>query len=156
MGSYTHTWLMNKCFFIFLFFFLVQNKVPDFHLLKQTDRAELSFHWVDDLHNLGFSFSCRSRLSYEHFSAFLSNVKELNAHKQTREVYLFANYLLLPCSVVTNLYFVGFQETLRKAEEIFGPDNKDLYTIFEGLITRNLHWSRRWSTVNFLPDETAR
>ncbi|XP_020086118.1 uncharacterized protein At4g15545 isoform X2 [Ananas comosus] len=57
----------------------------------------------------------RSRLSYEHFSAFLSNVKELNAHKQTRE------------------------ETLRKAEEIFGPDNKDLYTIFEGLITRNLH-----------------
>lgn len=57
----------------------------------------------------------RSRLSYEQFSAFLSNVKELNAHKQTRE------------------------ETLRKAGEIFGPDNKDLYAIFEGLITRNLH-----------------
>ncbi|KAJ3676338.1 hypothetical protein LUZ60_003750 [Juncus effusus] len=57
----------------------------------------------------------RSRLSYEQFSAFLANVKELNAHKQTRE------------------------ETLRKADEIFGPDNKDLYTIFEGLITRNLH-----------------
>ncbi|THU56952.1 hypothetical protein C4D60_Mb11t22630 [Musa balbisiana] len=57
----------------------------------------------------------RSRLSYEQFSAFLSNVKELNAHKQTRE------------------------ETLRKAGEIFGPENKDLYAIFEGLITRNLH-----------------
>ncbi|URD81495.1 hypothetical protein MUK42_05209 [Musa troglodytarum] len=57
----------------------------------------------------------RSRLSYEQFSAFLSNVKELNAHKQTRE------------------------ETLQKAGEIFGPDNKDLYAIFEGLITRNLH-----------------
>ncbi|XP_074563629.1 uncharacterized protein At4g15545 [Curcuma longa] len=57
----------------------------------------------------------RSRLSYEQFSAFLSNVKELNAHKQSRE------------------------ETLRKAGEIFGSDNKDLYTIFEGLITRNLH-----------------
>ncbi|XP_010938868.1 uncharacterized protein At4g15545 isoform X2 [Elaeis guineensis] len=57
----------------------------------------------------------RSRLSYEQFSAFLANVKELNAHKQTRE------------------------ETLQKADEIFGPDNRDLYTIFEGLITRNVH-----------------
>ncbi|WOL03194.1 hypothetical protein Cni_G11914 [Canna indica] len=57
----------------------------------------------------------RSRLPYEQFSAFLSNVRELNAHKQSRE------------------------ETARKAGEIFGPDNKDLYTIFEGLITRNLH-----------------
>lgn len=57
----------------------------------------------------------RNRLSYEQFSAFLANVKELNAHKQTRE------------------------DTLRKADEIFGPENKDLYTIFEGLITRNPH-----------------
>ncbi|KAK1318561.1 Uncharacterized protein QJS10_CPB04g00752 [Acorus calamus] len=57
----------------------------------------------------------RSRLSYEQFSSFLANVKELNSHKQTRE------------------------DTLRKADEIFGPDNKDLYDIFEGLITRNLH-----------------
>ncbi|KAK2646720.1 hypothetical protein Ddye_021915 [Dipteronia dyeriana] len=57
----------------------------------------------------------RSRLTYEQFGAFLANVKELNAHKQTRE------------------------ETLRKADEIFGPENKDLYAIFEGLITRNVH-----------------
>ncbi|GLT42037.1 hypothetical protein SLA2020_160600 [Shorea laevis] len=57
----------------------------------------------------------RSRLSYEQFGAFLANVKELNSHKQTKE------------------------ETLRKAEEIFGEDNKDLYIIFEGLMTRNLH-----------------
>ncbi|XP_031377902.1 uncharacterized protein At4g15545-like isoform X3 [Punica granatum] len=57
----------------------------------------------------------RSRLSYEQFGAFLVNVKELNSHKQTRE------------------------ETLRKAEEIFGAENKDLYVIFEGLITRNVH-----------------
>ncbi|XP_042047756.1 uncharacterized protein At4g15545-like [Salvia splendens] len=56
----------------------------------------------------------RSRLSYEQFSAFLANVKELNSHKQTKE------------------------ETLGKADEIFGPDNKDLYAIFEGLITRNV------------------
>ncbi|KAJ9154418.1 hypothetical protein P3X46_027753 [Hevea brasiliensis] len=54
----------------------------------------------------------RSRLSYEQFGAFLANVKELNSHKQTKE------------------------ETLRKADEIFGPDNKDLYVIFEGFITR--------------------
>lgn len=57
----------------------------------------------------------RSRLSYEQFGAFLASVKELNAHKQTKE------------------------ETLRKADEIFGPDNKDLYAVFEGLITRNVH-----------------
>ncbi|KAJ4967785.1 hypothetical protein NE237_014486 [Protea cynaroides] len=57
----------------------------------------------------------RTRLSYEQFGAFLANVKELNSHKQTRE------------------------ETLRKADEIFGPDNKDLYNIFEGLISRNIH-----------------
>ncbi|KZV36324.1 hypothetical protein F511_28766 [Dorcoceras hygrometricum] len=30
-------------------------------------------------------------------------------------------------------------ETLRKADEIFGPDNKDLYVVFEGLITRNIN-----------------
>ncbi|KAH9618707.1 hypothetical protein KSS87_021418 [Heliosperma pusillum] len=45
----------------------------------------------------------RSRLSYEQFSAFLSNIKELNSQKQSRE------------------------ETLRKAEDIFGSDNKDLW-----------------------------
>ncbi|XP_042967106.1 uncharacterized protein At4g15545-like isoform X1 [Carya illinoinensis] len=57
----------------------------------------------------------RTRLSYEQFGAFLANVKELNAGKQTKE------------------------ETLLKADKIFGPDNKDLYTIFEGLVTRNVH-----------------
>ncbi|XP_074286661.1 uncharacterized protein At4g15545 [Silene latifolia] len=57
----------------------------------------------------------RSRLSYEQFSAFLSNIKELNAQKQSRE------------------------ETLRKAEDIFGSDNKDLYVSFQGLLSRNPH-----------------
>ncbi|QCD79923.1 uncharacterized protein At4g15545 isoform X2 [Vigna unguiculata] len=57
----------------------------------------------------------RNRLSYEQFGAFLANVKELNAHKQTKE------------------------ETLRKADEIFGPENNDLYNVFEGLINRNVH-----------------
>ncbi|KAK9057101.1 hypothetical protein SSX86_024468 [Deinandra increscens subsp. villosa] len=55
----------------------------------------------------------RSRLSYEQFSAFLANIKELNAQKQSRE------------------------ETLRKAEEIFGSDNKDLYLSFQALLNRN-------------------
>ncbi|CAB4307442.1 unnamed protein product [Prunus armeniaca] len=62
-----------------------------------------------------FFRQARSRLSYEQFSAFLANIKELNAHKQTRE------------------------ETLRKAEEIFGTDNKDLYLSFQGLLNRNIH-----------------
>ncbi|KAK9065573.1 hypothetical protein SSX86_014974 [Deinandra increscens subsp. villosa] len=57
----------------------------------------------------------RSRLSYEQFAAFLANVKELNSQKQSKE------------------------ETLRKADEIFGPENKDLYSILEGLITRNFN-----------------
>eukprot|EP00897_Mesotaenium_endlicherianum_P002561 jgi/Mesen1/2332/ME000155S01431 len=48
-----------------------------------------------------------SRLSYEQFSSFLANIKELNAHRQTRE------------------------ETLRKADDIFGPDNKDLFLAFD-------------------------
>ncbi|KAJ6847480.1 uncharacterized protein M6B38_276965 [Iris pallida] len=56
----------------------------------------------------------RSRLSYEQFGAFLANVKELNAHRQTRE------------------------ETLAKTEEIFSADNKDLYLSFQGLLNRNL------------------
>ncbi|EXB53375.1 hypothetical protein L484_016259 [Morus notabilis] len=62
-----------------------------------------------------FFRQARSRLSYEQFSAFLANIKELNAQKQTRE------------------------ETLRKAEEIFGTDNKDLYQSFQGLLNRNVH-----------------
>ncbi|CAN8303260.1 unnamed protein product [Cochlearia groenlandica] len=58
-----------------------------------------------------FFRQARSRLSYEQFSAFLANIKELNARKQSRE------------------------ETLRKAEEIFGEDNNDLYISFKGLLS---------------------
>ncbi|KAI3876609.1 hypothetical protein MKX03_013311 [Papaver bracteatum] len=60
-----------------------------------------------------FFRQARSRLSYEQFSAFLANIKELNSQNQSRE------------------------ETLRKAEEIFGTDNKDLYLSFQGLLNRN-------------------
>ncbi|KAF9586951.1 hypothetical protein IFM89_039823 [Coptis chinensis] len=62
-----------------------------------------------------FFRQARSRLSYEQFSAFLANIKELNAQKQSRE------------------------ETLRKADEIFGVENKDLYLSFQGLLNRNTH-----------------
>jgi len=61
-----------------------------------------------------FFRQARSRLSYEQFSAFLANIKELNAHRQSRE------------------------ETLLKADEIFGSDNKDLYLAFDGLLSRHL------------------
>ncbi|GLJ53844.1 hypothetical protein SUGI_1149510 [Cryptomeria japonica] len=62
-----------------------------------------------------FFRQARNRLSLEQFSAFLANIKELNAHQQTRE------------------------ETLRKAHEIFGADNKDLYLAFDGLLSRHLN-----------------
>ncbi|KAL6975078.1 hypothetical protein U1Q18_023873 [Sarracenia purpurea var. burkii] len=61
-----------------------------------------------------FFRQARSRLSYEQFSAFLTNIKDLNAQKQSRE------------------------ETLRKSEVIFGTDNKDLYYSFQGLLNRNI------------------
>ncbi|KAL0320973.1 UNVERIFIED_CONTAM: hypothetical protein Sradi_5358800 [Sesamum radiatum] len=61
-----------------------------------------------------FFRQARSRLSLEQFSAFLANIKELNAQRQSRE------------------------ETLRRAEEIFGVDNKDLYISFQGLLNRNM------------------
>nr|ABK24408.1 unknown [Picea sitchensis] len=61
-----------------------------------------------------FFRQARNRLSFEQFSAFLANIKELNSHRQTRE------------------------ETLHKADEIFGSDNKDLYVIFDSLLHRHL------------------
>lgn len=61
-----------------------------------------------------FFRQARNRLSYEQFSAFLANIKELNAHRQSRE------------------------ETLRRAGEIFGTENEDLYQSFDGLLSRHL------------------
>ncbi|CAL4954366.1 unnamed protein product [Urochloa decumbens] len=61
-----------------------------------------------------FFRQARNRLSYEQFAAFLANIKELNAHRQSRE------------------------ETLRKADEIFGAENKDLFMSFQGLLRRSL------------------
>ncbi|KAJ3674466.1 hypothetical protein LUZ60_005082 [Juncus effusus] len=61
-----------------------------------------------------FFRQARTRLSYEQFGAFLANIKELNAQKQSRE------------------------ETLKKAREIFGLENKDLYLSFHNLVNRNM------------------
>ncbi|CAL4973851.1 unnamed protein product [Urochloa decumbens] len=61
-----------------------------------------------------FFRQARNRLSYEQFAAFLANIKDLNAHRQSRE------------------------ETLRKADEIFGAENKDLFMSFQGLLRRSL------------------
>ncbi|KAK1667294.1 hypothetical protein QYE76_055453 [Lolium multiflorum] len=61
-----------------------------------------------------FFRQARSRLSYEQFAAFLANIKELNAHRQSQV------------------------ETLEKADQIFGAENKDLFVSFQGLLSRSL------------------
>ena len=61
-----------------------------------------------------FFRQARSRLGYEEFSQFLQNIKELNAGRQSRE------------------------DTLHKAEEIFGAGNADLFRSFESLLSRHL------------------
>ncbi|XP_062226733.1 uncharacterized protein At4g15545-like isoform X2 [Phragmites australis] len=60
-----------------------------------------------------FFRQARTRLPYEQFGAFLANIKEFNAQKQSREV------------------------TLSKAEEIFGTERKDLYISFQNMLNRN-------------------
>lgn len=45
------------------------------------------------------------------------------------------NSLVHLTSVVIQLIM---QETLKKADETFGPDNKDLYIAFDGLLSRHL------------------
>ncbi|TVU15742.1 hypothetical protein EJB05_39280 [Eragrostis curvula] len=60
-----------------------------------------------------FFRQARTRLSYEQFGAFLANIKDFNAQKQSRE------------------------DTLSKAEEIFGTEHKDLYISFQNMLNRN-------------------
>jgi len=60
-----------------------------------------------------FFRQARTKLSYEQFGAFLANIKEFNAQKQSRE------------------------DTLSKAEEIFGVEHKDLYISFQNMLNRN-------------------
>eukprot|EP00033_Pygsuia_biforma_P002611 GCRY01002890.1.p1 GENE.GCRY01002890.1~~GCRY01002890.1.p1 ORF type:complete len:296 (-),score=43.41 GCRY01002890.1:379-1266(-) len=70
-----------------------------------------------------FFKSCRERLSYEQFNSFLSNIRRLNSHIQSRE------------------------ETLAVSKDIFGPDNEDLYVGFEALINRNMSASTASSAM---------
>merc|ERR1712151_1304196 len=55
----------------------------------------------------------RNSLSYEAFNEFLANIKLLNNQQQTRE------------------------ETLEKAQRIFGPESYHLYHEFEQLLNRS-------------------
>ncbi|GAX78896.1 hypothetical protein CEUSTIGMA_g6335.t1 [Chlamydomonas eustigma] len=54
----------------------------------------------------------RSKLSYEQFSQFLHNIKELNAGRQNRD------------------------DTLRRVRDIFGYQHQDLFGIFEQLLNK--------------------
>jgi len=73
-----------------------------------------------------FFRQARTRLSYEQFGAFLANIKEFNAQKQSRE------------------------DTLSKAEEIFGVEHKDLYISFQNMLNRNQSWTSARGCVLFL------
>ena len=54
----------------------------------------------------------RSKLSYEAFSSFLHNIKELNAGRQTKEM------------------------TLMRVREVFGQQHEQLYLTFEQLLNK--------------------
>ena len=60
-----------------------------------------------------FFRQARLRLSYEQFNQFLSNIKRLNDHAQTRD------------------------ETLARAQEIFGAENGDLFNSFKTLLSKH-------------------
>ena len=60
-----------------------------------------------------FFRQARLRLSYEQFNQFLSNIKRLNDHAQTRD------------------------ETLARAQEIFGAENGDLFVSFKTLLSKH-------------------
>lgn len=47
-------------------------------------------------------------------------------------------YLVIHMMVFFFADLWSLQETLRKADEIFGVDNKDLYIAFDGLLSRHL------------------
>ena len=60
-----------------------------------------------------FFRQARLRLTYEQFNQFLSNIKRLNDHAQTRD------------------------ETLARAQEIFGTENSDLFSSFTSLLSKH-------------------
>ncbi len=60
-----------------------------------------------------FFRQARLRLTYDQFNQFLSNIKRLNDHAQSRD------------------------ETLTRAQEIFGAENDDLFTAFKQLLSKH-------------------
>jgi len=60
-----------------------------------------------------FFRQARLRLTYEQFNQFLTNIKKLNDHAQSRD------------------------ETLQKAQDIFGTENEDLFVSFKQLLSKH-------------------
>jgi hypothetical protein len=60
-----------------------------------------------------FFRQARLRLTYEQFNQFLSNIKRLNDHAQTRD------------------------ETLARAQDIFGQEGGDLFVAFKTLLSKH-------------------
>ena len=60
-----------------------------------------------------FFRQARLRLTYEQFNQFLSNIMRLNDHAQTRD------------------------ETVQRAQEIFGAENNDLFAAFKSLLSKH-------------------
>ena len=60
-----------------------------------------------------FFRQARLRLTYEQFNQFLTNIKRLNDHAQSRD------------------------ETIGKAQEIFGAENADLFESFKTLLSKH-------------------
>lgn len=151
----------RACHFLLLFHFWILRLTRSFYtcswmnfILYWRQVQDFASAWIttcDPLRLRGYTLSfvfIRNRLSYEQFAIFLANVKELNAHKQTKDVnysrflsHIFLSVVNCFLNRFVSAVFLENQETLRKTDEVFGPENKDLYTIFEGLITRNVHWN---------------
>ncbi|VWU50798.1 conserved protein, unknown function [Hepatocystis sp. ex Piliocolobus tephrosceles] len=70
---------------------------------------------ISEKNNDGRTFfrNARTRLTYEQFNLFLNNIKKLNNNQQNRD------------------------ETLKKAQAIFGDSNVDLYEEFKVLISKH-------------------
>lgn len=103
---------------------------------------------------------CSERLSYEQFSFFLQNIKELNAGRQVRMLtslgaggrvrgHMSAQHAGGMCAYAVRRQGTRApaprlpapaqtrDETLQRATELFGAANSDLYLLFEQLLLRN-------------------
>lgn len=105
------------------------------NMFNRRDLAVLTIAQCIYLITMACEHVCRSRLSYEQFSAFLSNVKELNAHKQSREVFWLPQassscLTSFPLSTHWKTYFDCFPGNATKGWRDFWPwEQGSLYYI---------------------------